>query len=165
MQWHEWREKRTLPIPKKIWTDIRYFIAFGLGSGALPAPGTMGTLAALPFYFAARSLPLTYYLILLTLATIASIWLLDRISKEMAIHDHPGMCLDEFIGVWVALIPAHTPAAIVSAVVLFRFFDIIKPWPISYVDQHVHGGFGMILDDVIAGLATAACIVLFNCFY
>ena len=75
------------------------------------------------------------------------------------------MCLDEFIGVWIALIPAHTPIEIVSAVILFRFFDIIKPWPISYVDRHVHGGFGMVLDDVLAGVATAGCIFLLYLFY
>src|SRR5690606_4716231 len=90
---------------------------------------------------------------------LLSSWLAGYISKRIAIHDHPGMCIDEFPGFFVTMINAPLGWGWVAlGFVLFRLFDIWKPWPISYVDEKIHGGFGMILDDVIAGVF--ACIIL-----
>ena len=142
------------PIPPTIWQKPSHFIAFGFGTGALPiAPGTFGTLIAIPFYLAICSLPLPLYITLVILAVIGSSWLCDRVSKEIAIHDHQGMCIDEVIGYLVTMTGApHGMMWIVLGFIFFRIFDIWKPWPINYADTHVSGGFGMILDDALAGV-------------
>lgn len=142
------------PVPSAVWKNPLYFIAFGFGSGAVPfAPGTFGTLMAIPFYLVLRLLPLPYYLAFIVLFIIFTSWLCDRISRDTNTHDHPGMCIDEFAGFFVTMIAA--PAGfywILLGFVLFRLFDIIKPWPISYADKNIKGGFGMIFDDVLAGI-------------
>jgi phosphatidylglycerophosphatase A len=153
--------KKTIPpIPKAVWTNPLYFIAFGFGSGAMPiAPGTFGTLLAIPFYLLLRPLPLYAYLVVVLAFIIFSIWVSDRVSREIHVHDHQGMCIDEFAGFFVTMIAApHDWPWIVLGFFLFRLFDIWKPWPIRWIDEKVQGGFGMILDDVVAGLF-AMCII------
>jgi phosphatidylglycerophosphatase A len=148
------------PIPQAVWRNPLYFIAFGFGSGAMPfAPGTFGSLLAIPFYLVLSSLPLSAYLIFLACFIIATSWICSRVSREIAVHDHPGMCIDEFAGFFVTMINAP-PGWIWVALgfVLFRLFDIWKPWPISFIDEKIHGGFGMILDDVAAGIAAMLII-------
>lgn len=142
------------PVPEKVWRNPLYFIAFGFGAGAMPkAPGTFGTLMAIPFYLLLSSLPLFYYIGFVILFIIATSWLCQRISNEIKEHDHQGMCIDEFAGFFVTMINApHGFKWILLGFILFRLFDIWKPQPIRYIDQHIHGGFGMILDDVVAGL-------------
>lgn len=141
-------------VPEKIWQNPLYFIAFGFGSGAIPiAPGTFGTLMAIPFYLCIQYLPFFFYISLVIILIIASSMLCQKISRELNIHDHPGMCIDEFVGFFVTMI--HAPKGftwIIIGFLLFRVFDIWKPWPIRYLDEKIHGGFGMIIDDVIAGL-------------
>ncbi len=146
--------KPRLPVPKKVWRDPLYFIAFGFGSGAMPwAPGTFGTLMAIPFYLLLQHLPMMSYVAALVILTILSSLLCDRISEEIHIHDHPGMCIDEFIGFFVTMINApYGINWIILGFILFRLFDIWKPWPIYLLDRKIHGGFGMIIDDVAAGL-------------
>ncbi len=148
------RSKPVPPIPDAIWQDPYYFIAFGFGSGALPvAPGTFGTLFAIPFYLLLRPLSLPLYLAIVIASFIASAWICDRLSHQLHEHDHPGMCIDEFVGFLVTMIAApHGIGWIIAGFLLFRFFDIVKPWPISFLDKNVPGGFGMVLDDVVAGL-------------
>ncbi|EKD54346.1 MAG: Phosphatidylglycerophosphatase A [uncultured bacterium] len=142
------------PIPDSIWQKPSHFIAFGFGSGAIPiAPGTFGTLMAIPFYLLLKPLPPLFYLMVVVLVTLGSMWLCHRVSKEIAVHDHQGMCLDEIVGYLVTMI--YVPFGITwmaLGFILFRFFDIFKPWPISYLDKHIHGGIGIILDDVFAGI-------------
>ena len=148
------RAKPLPPVPEAVWQDPLYFVAFGFGSGAMPfAPGTFGTLMAIPFYLLLRPLPLALYLFCIILFIVASIWISDRASQAIHIHDHPGMCIDEFAGFFVTMINApHGWQWIVLGFVLFRLFDIWKPWPIHIIDEKVHGGFGMVLDDIVAGL-------------
>jgi len=142
------------PIPTSVWQKPSHFIAFGFGSGAMPfAPGTFGTLIAIPFYLAIRSLPLMAYIILVALIVIGSMWLCERVSREINVHDHQGMCLDEIVGYLVTMTGApHGTIWIILGFILFRIFDIWKPWPIDYIDKHISGGFGIILDDVLAGI-------------
>lgn len=145
----------TVPkIPASIWQKPWHFIAFGFGAGALPvAPGTFGTLIAIPFYLLLEFLPRSIYIFVVTLITLGSMWICDRVSKEINVRDHQGMCLDEIVGYLVTMTFApHGVVWIVLGFLLFRLFDIWKPWPINYVDAHVHGGVGMILDDVLAGV-------------
>lgn len=144
----------SFPIPKSVWQNPLYFIAFGFGSGTLPiAPGTFGTLFAISFYLLLQPLSNINYLIVTTGIIIASIFICDKVSKELKIHDHPGMCLDEFSGYFVTMFAApHGIFWIVSGFLLFRFFDIWKPWPISFLDENINGGFGMVIDDLLAGI-------------
>lgn len=142
------------PVPAAVWRDPLYFIAFGFGSGAVPfAPGTFGTLMAIPFYLVLSNLPLYAYLAFNLVFIIFTSWLSDRISRDTHTHDHPGMCIDEFAGYFVTMIAAPPGIIwIVTGFILFRLFDIWKPWPISWADKHIKGGFGMIFDDVLAGI-------------
>src|SRR3990167_5951487 len=155
-----WRRKPIPPIPDAIWQNPLYFIAFGLGSGAIPfAPGTFGTLMAIPFYLLLQSLSLSFYLLFVFLFIVFSIWISERVSREIHIHDHPGMCIDEFAGFFVTMInaPLGWPW-IMLGFLLFRLFDIWKPWPIRFIDQKISGGIGIVLDDVLAGLY--GCIIV-----
>lgn len=152
------------PVPEKIWQDPRYFIAFGLGSGAMPvAPGTFGTLMAIPFYLLLQPLPWYAYLIFVIIFIILSAWLSDYVSRAIKVHDHPGMNIDEFAGFFVTMINAPLGFEwILLGFLLFRIFDIWKPWPIRYLDENVHGGFGMLLDDVVAGIFSMIIIQILS---
>jgi len=148
------RKYKVPPIPESMWQNPWHFIAFGFGSGAIPfAPGTFGTLIAIPFYLVLATFNLKIYLILLAVITIASIKICGDASKTINLNDHQGMCLDEIVGFLFTMIAIpHTISWIFAGFLLFRLFDIWKPWPISWVDQNIHGGTGMILDDVLAGI-------------
>lgn len=147
--------------PASVWRNPIHFLAFGLGSGTAPkAPGTFGTLAAVPFYFFfLQDLESIEYLIILVVTSLIGIYLCGKTSKDLGVHDHSGIVWDEFVGYWITMWLAPTGwLYIVLGFVLFRVFDILKPWPILWVDKHVHGGFGIMLDDVLAGLMS--CVVL-----
>ena len=136
-------------------------LAFGFGSGLSPfAPGTMGTLVAIPFIFALKSLGTPGFWIVLLLLFLLGIWLCDQVSRKLGVHDHGGIVWDEFVGYWLsaAFVPLQWQW-LLAAFVLFRFFDIVKPWPIRQLDKKVSGGFGIMIDDVVAALFTI--IVLF----
>jgi phosphatidylglycerophosphatase A len=131
-----------------------HLLAFGFGSGLLPAaPGTWGTLAAVPCYLLMAPLSLPWYLFLLALAFLAGIWICGQASKDLGVHDHGGIVWDEIVGylVAMALVPA-TLFWVLIGFVLFRFFDILKPWPIGYMDRKIGGGLGIMLDDLLAGV-------------
>ena len=101
------------------------------------------------------------YLAAVILIILGSIGLCDKVSKEINVHDHPGMTIDEFAGYFVTMIGApYGWQWIALGFVLFRFFDIVKPWPIRFLDKRVHGGFGIVLDDIVAGLFAMIIIQL-----
>lgn len=155
------------PIPRKVWRHPIYFIGFGFGSGAMPfAPGTFGTLMAIPFYLLCQSLPLMSYLMVVAILILVSSWICEYLSKQIEINDHPGMCIDELAGFFVTMInaPVGWPW-VVLGFLLFRFFDIIKPWPIRLVDRNMHNGFGMVLDDVLAGVFSLSIIQMIAYLY
>lgn len=149
-------------ISRKVWTDPRYFICYGLGSGLLPKmPGTWGTLMAIPVYCVLAKLPLIAYCISVALLALYAVSTCDQLSKEIGVHDDPGMNIDEFIGYFVTMIGVPlTGWAIVFGFAYFRLFDIWKPWPIRWFDKKVEGGFGMIIDDVLAGIAAMIALQL-----
>lgn len=153
-------------ITRKVWTDPRYFICYGFGSGLLPKmPGTWGTLLAIPLYCVLAKLSFVAYIICLVLLGLYAISACDQLSKEIGVHDDPGMNIDEFIGYLVTMMGMSVqPWAIVLGFAFFRLFDIWKPWPIRWVDKKVGGGFGMILDDVIAGIAALLALRLTGWF-
>lgn len=134
-----------------------HFLAFGFGSGLAPkAPGTFGTLAAIPLWYLLAQLPLWGYL-LGTLTVIAvGPWLCGRTSRDMGVHDHGGIVWDEFAGFLITMIAVPVSwLGLVLGFVLFRFFDVLKPWPIGWLDRRVHGGTGIMLDDLVAGVYAA----------
>ncbi|PSJ45424.1 phosphatidylglycerophosphatase A [Zobellella taiwanensis] len=144
-----------------------HLLALGFGSGLSPVmPGTMGTLAAIPLYLLVRGLPLWAYLGLLVLGFLAGIKICEAATRAIGRHDHGAIVWDEIIGFGITMIAA--PAGwgwLAAGFVLFRFFDIVKPWPIRWFDRRVHGGFGIMLDDVIAGLFALACLQGLAAFY
>lgn len=135
-------------------------LAFGFGSGLSPkAPGTMGTLAAIPLWWLLAQLPLSTYLVVVLIAAVAGIVICGRAADRLGVHDHGGIVWDEFVGFWIAMaVLPVTWQSLILGFVLFRLFDILKPWPISWLDRRVSGGFGIMIDDVIAGLAAAGVI-------
>ena len=141
-----------------------HFLALGFGSGLAPkAPGTFGTLAALPLVLVLglfTSLPI--YIALCVLFSLAGIWLCGRTADDMQVHDDSSIVWDEVAGMMITMIAVPlTWQNVVLGFILFRLFDIAKPWPISYLDKHVHGGFGIMVDDVLAGVFSLVCVHLF----
>ncbi len=131
-----------------------HLLAFGFGSGLVPrAPGTAGTLAAIiPWLWLAQQ-SLWVYCSIVFIAILAGVVICDKASKDLGVHDHQGIVWDEFCGFWLTMVAV--PAAwqwILTGFVLFRFFDISKPWPISRLDKSVYGGLGIMLDDLMAAI-------------
>lgn len=141
------------PSTQTVWTNPIHFIAFGFGSGTIPfAPGTMGTLMAIPFYLLIRDFPLAIYISILIIATVAGVWACDVTEKYLGTHDYKGIVWDEVCGYWLTMLAApHHWSWVVIGFFLFRLFDIWKPWPIRWIDKYVQGGLGVMLDDVLAG--------------
>ncbi len=138
------------------------FLAFGLGAGLAPvAPGTFGTLAAIPFFLLLSWLGPLFYAGALLAAFIAGIGWCARAAESLDTHDHPGIVWDEMVGLWVALcfVPFSWNAVILGFA-LFRLFDIAKPWPIRLIDRRMGGGLGIMLDDLIAGIFANAVLRL-----
>ena len=148
-------------IPPSLLKYPPAFLATGFGSGLSPvAPGTVGTAVSLLLFVVLQNTgwPL---LALCVAGFFIGIWLCDRTSEKLGTHDHGGIVWDEFIGMWITLlwIPL-SPVTLLLAFVLFRLFDIIKPWPISYLDKRVHGGLGIMIDDVVAGVFANVCLLV-----
>ena len=140
--------------PKQILTDPIVFLAFGFGSGlAKKAPGTCGTLAAVPLYLLIAQTGNLIYSLVTIVVTIVGIWICDKAAEKLGEHDFGGIVWDEIAGYLITLwwIP-FSWQGVVLGFILFRFFDILKPWPIKIADRRVKGGFGIMLDDVLAGI-------------
>lgn len=133
-----------------------HLAAVGFGSGLLPkAPGTFGTLAAIPLYLLCTTvlhLPLWQYVAVLVLASVLGVYFCASASKAMGVHDHGAIVWDEIVGYGITMIAAPQGWLwIFAGFVLFRFFDIVKPGPIGWLDKNTHGGFGIMIDDILAG--------------
>jgi len=146
--------------PSSVWRNPVHFLAFGLGSGAVPkAPGTFGTLAAIPIWWLFADLGTFPYLMLLVVSFILGCWLCGKTSTDLGVHDHGGIVWDEFVGLWVTFIALPEGWIwVFIGFVLFRLFDIWKPWPIGWADKQVSGGLGIMLDDLLAGLIALGCV-------
>lgn len=138
------------------------FLAFGLGSGLSPiAPGTAGSLAALVPALALAAVPLWAGVLIVGLAFLLGCHVCARTSHRLGVHDHGGIVWDEFVGLWLVLL--FIPFSLgwwLAGFVLFRLFDILKPWPIRWLDQRVHGGFGIMVDDVVAAVYALIALLL-----
>ncbi|MGA7965221.1 MAG: phosphatidylglycerophosphatase A [Gammaproteobacteria bacterium] len=140
--------------------DPAAWLAFGLGSGLSPfAPGTWGALSALPLAWGLHLSGPAPYAIVTSVIAVAGIWLCGHTARRLGVHDHPGINLDEVAGQLIAC--AMVPLDwrwFVLAFVLFRFFDILKPWPIRWLDRHCGGGFGIMADDIAAGIVAGVLV-------
>jgi len=150
----------TGPQSPAVFSNPVQFLAFGFGSGLAPkGPGTAGTLMAVPLYLLMADWDLPLYTAIVLLAAVVGIWICGAASRQLGVHDHGGIVWDEFVGFWITMwaVPASW-AWVLAGFVAFRVFDIFKPWPISVLDKKVGGGFGIMIDDVVAGIL--ACITL-----
>jgi phosphatidylglycerophosphatase A len=153
--------------PKQILSDPILFLAFGFGSGlAKKAPGTMGTLAAIPVYWLFAQTNLFIYSLLTLVVTLVGIPICDIAAKKLDEHDFGGIVWDEIAGYLITmwLVP-FTWQAMVLGFILFRFFDILKPWPIKWIDRQVHGGLGIMLDDVLAGVFAGGLLLGISSYF
>lgn len=137
-----------------------HFLAIGLGSGAAPkAPGTFGTLAAVLLYIPLSGLTVPLYAGLVLAATLLGIYLCDRTARDWKVHDHSAIVWDEFVGFWITMLAVpFTWYWVLAGFALFRLFDIWKPWPIRHLDEQVHGGLGIMIDDIVAGVLSCGCL-------
>src|SRR5690625_4421061 len=122
-----------------------HFLALGFGSGLMPwMPGTFGTLAAIPVYCLAVQLPVPVYLALTALLFLFGVSLCGAVARDVGVHDHPAIVWDEIVGFLITMtaVPASWPT-VLAGFLLFRFFDIVKPWPIRFLDRRISGGLGI----------------------
>lgn len=163
--------RTTLPERVTIAPDFAFmrvrlsrWIAFGLGSGlSSAAPGTVGTLAAWAVWVLAAPLvpDPSVRAAIIALAFVAGIWACGRTAEDLGVADHGAIVWDEIVAFWLVL--AFTPDGFgwqFAAFLLFRFFDIVKPWPIRLADQRLRNGFGVMADDLLAALYTMAIIAI-----
>ncbi|MCG6232075.1 phosphatidylglycerophosphatase A [Vibrio furnissii] len=153
----------TNPKSRLSMTNPWHLLATGFGSGLSPVvPGTMGTLASVPVYLLLAHLPLTAYVVVVIAASLIGIKICQVTSNDMQVHDHGSIVWDEFAGFWITMLivpalqlPVFDWKWVVTGFVLFRFFDMVKPWPIGWLDKRVHGGLGIMIDDLVAGVMSA----------
>ena len=154
---------KPMPVsPGTVFRDPVHFLAFGFGTGLSPvAPGTFGTLAAIPLYWALSGLPASIYALVALAVTVAGVWICGRSSARLGVHDHPGIVWDEIAGylITMTLAPKGWPWML-AGFALFRFFDILKPQPIRWLDRNLDGGLGIMLDDALAGVFAFAALQL-----
>jgi len=149
-------------LPTSAWLkDPGHFLALGGGSGLAPrAPGTFGSMVGVGVYALMAALPLPLYLVLTALMFALGIPLCGRTARALGVHDHPAIVWDEVAAMPVALLSAGGDWRwMLVGFALFRLFDIWKPWPIRWADRRIHGGLGIMLDDLGAALLAAAALV------
>ncbi|WP_217705624.1 phosphatidylglycerophosphatase A family protein [Peristeroidobacter soli] len=145
----------------KLMRDPVHLVAFGFGSGLSPwAPGTFGTLMAIPIVLFVMQFGFAAHVAFALFAAIFGIYVCGESARRLGVHDHPGIVWDEITGFAITMltVPAN-PTSVVAGFALFRLFDIWKPWPIREADHSLHGGLGIMLDDVIAGIFAAVILL------
>jgi phosphatidylglycerophosphatase A len=135
-------------------TKPHHFLALGFGSGLMrPAPGTWGTLASVPLFLIMSGLSVSVYIAITLFICVIGVKICGKCAEDIGVHDHPAIVWDEFAGFLITMIMVPpTVFNVVLGFALFRFFDIVKPWPIGYLDRKLRGGLGIMLDDIVAGL-------------
>ncbi len=151
-------------VLKKIWHSPIYFVAFGFGSGlSRKAPGTCGTIVGIPIYWVLVHTTSLVYLSVLGVAFLIGVRICQRVSEELGVDDYPGIVWDEIVGYLVTMFSLPLNLTwIVLGFAVFRFLDILKPQPIRWIDRHIHGGWGIMLDDALAGLMACGILHLLN---
>lgn len=135
-------------------------LSLGLGTGLVPkAPGTWGSLLAVPVFIVLYPYGQLVYITAVAALFVLGVYLAGRTARALGVHDHNAIVIDEVVGMlatWIAIDPGW--AAVLAGFVLFRFFDIVKPWPIRRIDQSCSGGLGIMLDDLAAAVMAAAVL-------
>ena len=151
---------RSTRLPLQTLRNPVHLLACGFGTGLSPwAPGTAGTALAVPVAWLMADWPMPWRIAIVAVVILAGIFVCGQSAKRLGVHDHPAIVLDE-IAAMLALalmLPKHA-AWFASAFILFRFFDIAKPWPIREMDHRLGGGLGIMLDDLMAALYAAVCL-------
>ena len=148
------------------WRDPEVLLVCGLGSGFAPrAPGTFGSLTAvLIWWFVLGHASLLLQLLTILVVTGLGTWLTARVQSRYQVNDPGAIVIDEFAGQWIALLLAPMSIwAMLGGFALFRLFDIWKPWPVGALEKSVPGAFGVMVDDLAAGvlaLAVLQCMLL-----
>lgn len=139
------------------WSRPDHVLALGFGAGLSPlAPGTMGTLVAVPLYWGLKSIHPGLFLAAIGLGLVVGVYVCSRVNRDLGRNDHPAIVWDEVVGYWIAMV--GTPLTwqyALAGFVLFRLFDICKPGPIGWIERKGGGGLGVMLDDALAGVMTA----------
>lgn len=148
----------SLPRPAfKLLCNPIHFLSLGFGSGLFPvAPGTVGTLAAVPVYLLLAPLELFVYLEVVLVMFGFGVYLCGETAHKLGVEDHPAIVWDEIVGFCITMVAVPPKLEwIIAGFLLFRLFDILKPWPIRVLDRSIKGGMGIMLDDVLAGVFAA----------
>ena len=166
------------PPTASVWEKLIYWLGIGLGSG-LPkrAAGTWGTVGGLVVAIPMLWLGFWGFLAVTMVGALVGSYICGKTSDLMGVHDDPHIVWDEWVGMWVSLLPilwlhfyddgllqGHQLSLLLlyfAAFVAFRFFDILKPFPIKWVDKNVSGGFGILIDDILAGLMAGVVLIVF----
>lgn len=166
------------PPTASVWEKLIYWLGIGLGSG-LPkrAAGTWGTVGGLVVAIPMLWLGFWGFLAVTVVGALVGSYICGKTSDLMGVHDDPHIVWDEWVGMWVSLLPilwlhfyddallkGHELSLLLlyfAAFVAFRFFDILKPFPIKWVDKNVSGGFGILIDDILAGLMAGVVLIVF----
>ena len=166
------------PPTASVWEKLIYWLGIGLGSG-LPkrAAGTWGTVGGLVVAIPMLALGFWGFLAVTVMGALVGSYICGKTSDLMGVHDDPHIVWDEWVGMWVSLLPilwlhfyddallqGHQLSLLLlyfAAFVAFRFFDILKPFPINWVDKNVSGGFGILIDDILAGLMAGVVLIVF----
>lgn len=151
---------KTRPCTRSVFHNPIHFVAFGFGSGLLPRmPGTYGTIVAIPIYLLIANTPLWLYALITLLLITFAVYACGVTARDIGVHDYSGIVLDEIVGYLLTMLAVPVNwFFIVLGFVLFRVFDIWKPWQIRWVDHKVKGGLGIVGDDLLA--AVYAWIIL-----
>lgn len=161
-------------IPPKInpnWAFLRshpaHMLSFGFGSGLAPkAPGTWGTAMALPIFAALQLiLPNPIIFVFCMPLFVLGVFTAELTGRALGVSDYGGIVIDEIVAMMMVLcFTPSTPLAWLVAFALFRLFDIIKPWPISWFDRRIKGGLGVMIDDLIAAIFAITGVLIFSAF-
>ena len=151
-------------LARTVLTDPVHILAFGFGTGLSPvAPGTVGSLVGVLFAWLTLDLGLPLQLGVAAAISLSGIWICGESARRIGVHDHGGIVWDEIAGMYITLLAAPpTVAGWVLAFVLFRAFDIAKPWPIRDLDHRLGGGVGIMLDDLAAALYALILLALYG---
>ena len=159
------RKKLSSDQRRRLLASPAGWLACGLGSGLAPvAQGTFGSAAAVLPWLALRHLALPTYVLVLVVAFALGVWACNEAGRALGVDDHRSLVWDEFVGQWLALLPLLLLPApwwmTLAGFALFRLFDVWKPWPIGWLDGHMKGGLGVMIDDVVAGAYAAVVVAL-----
>ena len=151
-------------LARTVMTDPVHILAFGFGTGLSPiAPGTVGSLVGVLFAWLTLDFVLLEKLAVAAAIVLPGIWICGESARRIGVHDHGGIVWDEIAGMYITLLLAPaTITAWIVAFLLFRAFDIVKPWPIRDLDHRLKGGLGIMLDDVAAALYALILLALYR---